>query len=141
MVFTQVWPGLSRAVGKSGWLGASGKVPGSRADGVALAIGAIALAEESPVHEVAGIELDARRGDAHFQHPARARFLDARGRAQCAGGAVHDEIVIIAAAKADLLVAGIADARANRRRFAEIERRAGHGAAFTGGNQGGDPPG
>jgi hypothetical protein len=45
--------------------------------------------------------------------------------------------VIVTAAIADLLVAAIADARAHRHGFAEIERGGGDGAALTGGNQSG----
>src|SRR6185312_16736569 len=50
-----------------------------QADGVALAIGALAFAEEGAVHEVAGIELDAGRRDAHIHHPARTLLFHPRG--------------------------------------------------------------
>ena len=118
-------------------VGRIGKHARLQADGVALAIGAAVLADEGAVQEVAGIELDARRGDADFHHPARHGIFHDRGGAQRARLAVDDEIVVIAAAIADLLVAAIADAVAHPVRGAEIERGARHRSPLAGGNQGG----
>src|SRR3954471_22316859 len=102
--------GIEPRTGKVGMIGRVREDAGLQADGVALAIGALGFAEEGPVHEVAGIELDSRRGDAHFHYPARARLFDAGRGPQSTGGAIHDEVMVIAAAEADLLVARVADA-------------------------------
>src|ERR1700761_5608288 len=84
-----------------------------QADGVALAIGALALAEEGAVQEVAGIELHARRAGAEFQGAARHGFGDDGSGPERAGRAIDDEILVIAPRETDLLVASVANAVAH----------------------------
>src|SRR5258708_38965431 len=108
------------------------KHAGLQADGVTLAMGAVGFAEEGAIHEVAGIELDARRTDAHFHHPARNGVLHHGGRPQTSRGAFDNEVMVVTAPEADLLILGVADAVSRPMGCAEVEWRARHGAAFAG---------
>ena len=81
-----------------------------------------AVANERSVEEVARVELHARFGRPNLHQPSGVRFIYRHRLAQSAGFAIEHEVVVIAAAVLDLLIV-CADARADRRRLAEVKRR------------------
>ena len=86
------------------------------------------------VEVVAGVELHARLGRRDVERAAARRLDDAARRDAAPAAAVQDEVVIVAAAAANLLVVGV-DARADRRRLPEVERRAGDRRELAGRDQ------
>src|SRR5262252_1064457 len=110
-----------------------GKMLCLEAEAVALVIGladfALHLCEK-----VADVKLHARLGRPDFHHPARRWFGDLRRLTQYSGLAVHDEVVVVAAAEFQLLVV-LVDARADRRRLRKVERRAFDASQFAGRDQ------
>ena len=75
------------------------------------------------VEEVARVELDPRLGGEDLERAAALRLDDPGDLAQLARLAAQHEVVVVAAAALQLLV-GRVDARADRCRLAEVERRA-----------------
>jgi hypothetical protein len=104
-------------------------------ESVALAVDPTALADDGAIEEVARIELDAGRGRRHFHHPAGAGILKPEHGAQRAGRPVDDVVMVVAAADPYLLVASVADPRADRRGRAEVERRSGDRPDLAGRDQ------
>ena len=123
-------------------MGVSGKSLGLEREAVRLAIGVARFADRGAVEEIAGIELHAGLVGEQFEDPAAGGILDPRHQMEIAGRRAGDDIiVVIALAEADLRVAPVADAGADRRGGAEIERRAGDAAELAGRDQGRRRPG
>ncbi|VVT19327.1 hypothetical protein SPHINGO391_460096 [Sphingomonas aurantiaca] len=94
------------------------------------------LADKRSVEEIAGIELHARLGRQHLEHAARQRILQPRGQFRLCGQAlVEREIMVVAMAIADLLVAAVADPLADDAAATEIEHGAGDGLQRAGRDQ------
>ena len=106
-----------------------------QAQPVALTVDAAGLADDRAVEKVAGIELQARRGREHLQHAPGPGIFEPRCRSQLTRLAGHHEVVIVAASDAQLLVAPVADALADRARLPEVEGRRRDVAALAGRNQ------
>src|SRR5215472_9090980 len=94
-------------------------------DGVGLPVKPPALSSDRAVKIVSRIDLQAWLVGQKLEDTPRARRLEPRCKPQRAS-VVQTEIVVVTLAVARLLIV-VADARADRRRFAEIERRAGDG--------------
>ena len=94
-----------------------------QAEAAAALVRTSALSLQLPVEKIARVELHARFGGRDLEGPAGLRLDDSRGAAQAAGRAVQHPVVIVAAAVLQLRIRLI-DARADRGRLAEIERRA-----------------
>ena len=99
---------------------------GLQGEAVALAVHPPAGADERAVEEVAGVELDAGLGGEHLEGAAAVGVLGAGGEEQLAVVqlAVEHPVVVVAAPDHELLERGVADAVADRRRRAEVHRRA-----------------
>ena len=91
-----------------------------QAEPAAVGIDLSAFAGARSLHLVACIELHPRLGCQHLQHSSADRFGDARRQPQRARRTIENEIVIVAAAYADLLIVGV-DARADGSGLAEVE--------------------
>src|SRR4051812_35978389 len=100
--------------------------PGVRleADGVGLPIEATTLSGGRTVEKISGIDLQAGLVGEQFEHPARRRLSKPRGEARFAACRAETEIVIVAAANAELRMI-VANPCADRETGAEVEWCAG----------------
>src|SRR5207247_5168349 len=97
-----------------------GKVLCLQAQAVAVFVDVTGFAGDRAVEEVPGIELHTRLGRGHVERAAAVR-IDEPCRVADAGSAVQYPVVMVALAVTEVDVVGV-DARANRRRLAEVER-------------------
>src|SRR5215472_938300 len=108
---------------------------GLQAERVALPVGPRTRATVAAVEEIRGIELDAGLAGEHFHDTAAPGLAHARREPRLARRIrPQDEIVVIAAAQQDLLVART-EARADRRRRTEVEGCAVDGPDLAGRNE------
>src|SRR6266511_3423069 len=110
-------------------------VLGLQGQAVALPVGPAAGADQGPVQEVAGVELDARLVSEDLQDAPASRVRQPCGQLQPGAVAVEHPVVVVAAADEELRVAA-ADARADPGGVGEVQRRAGHRGDHAGGDQG-----
>ncbi len=98
-----------------------------QAESVALLVGLAALAFNRAVQKVPGVKLNSWLGRVNFHYSPAGRLDDARRQRTIARFAeiVQHPIVIVALAKFKLLVV-LFDARSDRGRLGEIERRSTH---------------
>src|SRR5690242_10300877 len=108
-----------------GVVGGVGEVLGLEGEGVALAVGLLADAQESAVEEVAAVELDAGLVGVYFDGAAVLGLPEpsSEPHAMAVGLSAEDEVVVVAAAEDELLVV-TTQSLADRGRLAEVERRA-----------------
>src|SRR5688572_14007572 len=90
------------------------------AEAAVPSVGDTAFAFNAAVQKIGGVQLHAGFGGRDLEHAPRHRLDDARGKRQRVALAIQNEVVIVAAAVRDLRVLCL-DARANQRRFTEIE--------------------
>src|SRR6266508_2533857 len=110
-------------------------VLGLQRQAVALPVHPAAGADQGAVQEVARVELDARLVGEDLQDPAASRVGQPRRQLQPGAAPVQHPVVVVAAADDELRVA-VADARTDRGRPGEVQRRAGHRGDLAGGDQG-----
>src|SRR5215211_389941 len=110
-------------------------VLGLQGEPVALPVHPAAGADQRPVQEVAGVELDARLVGDDLQDPAAPGLDDPGGQLQAAAVPVEHPVVVVAAAD-DQLLEAVADAGADGGRVPEVHRGAGHGVDGPGRDQG-----
>ena len=97
VVVLYVCPGSRMVDGKFGWFGESREMLRLEAEGEVLLIGLPALADDRPVQEVAGVELDAGLVRPDLQHAAALRILDPGRQGRRSAAASQDEVVVVAA--------------------------------------------
>ena len=87
----------------------------------AASVGVPGLALNGAVEEVRGVQLHSRLRREHFENAPALRLVDRRCERKRIALLVQYEVVVVAAAEADLLVVGI-DPFTDLVRLAEIER-------------------
>ena len=132
---------LSRAEeggGELGLVGAVGEVLGLEAEAAPLRVGALRLAAEASVEEVAGVELDAGLGGEDLEDAARLGFEDAGGEDRLGAGgawsAVEDEVVVVAVTELELGIR-LVDVLADGFGAAEVEGGACDGEDLSAGDE------
>ena len=101
------------------------EVLGLESDAVASTVRAAAHADERAVEERAGVELQPRLGGQHLERSSACRLQHMGCERERVVASVDDEVVVVAAA-----------ARTDRRRDAEVQRRAVDGTDLAGRNEG-----
>src|SRR5437870_3277461 len=93
-------------------------------EAVALRVRAAGLSRDAAIEKIAGIKLQTRLGCRNVERASRGWLGHASCMNQARAGAVQHEVVIVAAAEAQLFVI-LCDPRTDCRGSSEIERRAG----------------
>src|SRR4051812_38053288 len=114
------------------------EVLGLEGEGVALAVGLVANAEEGAVEEVAAVELGAGLVGVHLDRAAVLGLPEAGGEPETVvvRPAAEHEVVVVAAADDQLRVI-VPEPGADRGRFGEVERRTGDRSDLPGRDQAG----
>src|SRR6266568_3730570 len=94
-----------------------------QAQGIALLVDMSRFAGDRAVEKISRVELHAWFGCGDIEGPAAGGILDACGAHETGLAAVQHEVMVVPGAVPQLLVVR-ADARPDRSRLAEIERRA-----------------
>src|SRR5215216_6384576 len=118
-----------------GVVGRVGVVLGLEGEPVALPVHPAAGADQRPVQEVAGVELDARLVGDDLQDPAAPRLDDPGRQLEAAAVPVQHPVVVVAAPD-DELLEPVADARPDGGRAPEVHRRAADPGDLAGRDQG-----
>src|SRR5262245_25530249 len=100
-----------------------GKVLGLEHDRAAVRIRDSALSMNRPIEKVAGVELQSRLRSRDVERTSRCRIDDADGMHEARGALPVEHPVVIVTATEPQLRVFRADARADRRRRAEVEWR------------------
>jgi len=112
------------------------EVLGLETQALTLAVGDAVAADQLAGQEIAGVKLQPRLGGQQLHRAAGGWIGHPRGEGRRVGPPlVADEIVVIAAADADLGVVRVPDPVADASRGSEVEGCVVHGADFARGNQ------
>ena len=114
-------------------IGRIGEVLRLQAERAAMLVNMAGFACDCAVEEIAGVELQPGLRRRDIERSAALRILELRGVTQ-PRVAIQDPVMVVALAVLDLLVIRV-DARADRGRLAEVERRAVDGCELAGRNQ------